>query len=97
MKLPVKNGTHLGFNCVGSHFANYDSMLVLSHLKGYAMGGFGGALKNISIGIASSEGRKPGFIQLVRREKLTILAIFLVFRRMLSWNQWPKRPGWVLV
>lgn len=57
IKLPVKNGSHLDFNYVGSHFANYDSMLVLSHFKGHAMGGFGGALKNISIGIASSEGK----------------------------------------
>jgi uncharacterized Fe-S center protein len=57
MKLPVRNGTHLYFNYVGSHLANYDSLLVLSHFKGHAMGGFGGALKNISIGIASSNGK----------------------------------------
>jgi len=57
IKLPVKNGRHLGFNYVGSHLANYDSLLVLSHFKGHAMGGFGGALKNTSIGIASSSGK----------------------------------------
>jgi uncharacterized Fe-S center protein len=57
MELPIKNGNHLGVNYVGSHFANYDSLLVLSHFKGHAMGGFGGALKNISIGIASSSGK----------------------------------------
>jgi uncharacterized Fe-S center protein len=57
MELPVKNGKHLGVNYVGSHLANYDSLLVLSHFKGHAMGGFGGALKNISIGIASSGGK----------------------------------------
>ncbi|MCF8094864.1 MAG: DUF362 domain-containing protein [Desulfobacteraceae bacterium] len=44
-------------NFVGSHFANYDSFLILSHFKGHAMGGFGGAIKNMSIGIASGEGK----------------------------------------
>lgn len=55
--LPVKNGFHLDVNYVGDHLKNYDSMLVLSHFKGHPMGGFGGALKNISIGIASSHGK----------------------------------------
>ncbi len=55
--LPVKNGTHLKNNYVGANLQNYDSMLVLSHFKGHPMGGFGGALKNISIGIASSHGK----------------------------------------
>ena len=45
-------------NYVGDHVKNYDSMLVLSHFKGHPMGGFGGALKNISIGIASSRGKQ---------------------------------------
>lgn len=44
-------------NIVGSKMKNYDSMLVLSHFKGHPMGGFGGALKNISIGLASSKGK----------------------------------------
>lgn len=57
MELPVKNGYHLKVNYVGEHMKNYDSMLVLSHFKGHPMGGFGGALKNISIGIASSHGK----------------------------------------
>lgn len=57
MELPVKNGYHLKANYVGDHLKNYDSMLVLSHFKGHPMGGFGGALKNISIGIASSHGK----------------------------------------
>ena len=57
MALPVENGTHLKENFVGTHLANYASMLVLSHFKGHPMGGFGGALKNISIGIASSHGK----------------------------------------
>lgn len=57
MELPVQNGFHLDKDIVGEHFANYDSVLVLSHFKGHAMGGFGGALKNISIGIASTHGK----------------------------------------
>ena len=57
MSLPVEGGTHLKEDIVGSHFANYDSYLVLSHFKGHEMAGYGGAIKNISIGIASSEGK----------------------------------------
>jgi uncharacterized Fe-S center protein len=57
VSLPVTGGRRLTENFVGSHFANYDSFLVLSHFKGHAMAGFGGALKNISIGIASAEGK----------------------------------------
>lgn len=55
--IPVENGIHLKENYVGDHLKNYDSMLMLSHFKGHAMGGFGGALKNMSIGVASSEGK----------------------------------------
>ena len=57
MTLPVSGGTNLTENYVGTHFANYDSFLVLSHFKGHAMAGFGGAIKNISIGIASAQGK----------------------------------------
>lgn len=57
MSIPVRNGLHLKENYVGAHLANYDSMLMLSHFKGHAMGGFGGALKNMSIGVASSAGK----------------------------------------
>ncbi|MDR1866790.1 MAG: DUF362 domain-containing protein [Treponema sp.] len=56
-KLPVKNGTHLKENIVGSHYKNYDFWVILSHFKGHAMGGFGGAIKNMSIGIASPAGK----------------------------------------
>lgn len=55
--LEIPEGQTIQKNFVGSHMANYDSMLVLSHFKGHPMGGFGGALKNISIGIASSHGK----------------------------------------
>ncbi len=57
MELPVHGGKHLDVNFVGKDLADYDSMLVLSHFKGHPMGGYGGALKNISIGIASSYGK----------------------------------------
>lgn len=55
--LPVKGGTQLTENLVGAHFPEYDGYLVLSHFKGHAMAGFGGAIKNISIGMASQEGK----------------------------------------
>lgn len=55
--LPILNGVQIKENYVGAGLANYDSLLVLSHFKGHPMGGFGGALKNISIGIASSHGK----------------------------------------
>lgn len=57
LTLPVAGGDNLTENYVGSHFSNYDSFLVLSHFKGHTMAGFGGAIKNISIGIASSKGK----------------------------------------
>jgi uncharacterized Fe-S center protein len=57
ISLPFAKGKNITEDFVGSHFANYDSYLVLSHFKGHAMAGFGGALKNISIGIASSAGK----------------------------------------
>ena len=55
--LPVEGGRHLAEDYVGKNFLNYDFTIVLSHFKGHAMGGFGGAIKNISIGIASSAGK----------------------------------------
>lgn len=55
--LEIPNGKQIKKNFVGKHIANYDSMLVLSHFKGHAMGGFGGALKQLSIGCASSYGK----------------------------------------
>lgn len=57
MTLPVTGGKNLTENYVGANFANYDYFVVLSHFKGHAMAGFGGAIKNISIGIASAEGK----------------------------------------
>ncbi len=55
--LPIKNGKNITQNYAGKNIANYDSMLVLSHFKGHPMGGYGGAIKQLSIGIASSYGK----------------------------------------
>lgn len=52
VSLPVKNGEHLKEDKVGSHYKNYDFIIVLSHFKGHPMAGFGGAIKNMSIGFA---------------------------------------------
>ncbi len=58
LELHFEGGKHLnGVNYVGSHLTHYDSILMLSHFKGHAMGGFGGALKNMSIGVASRNGK----------------------------------------
>lgn len=57
MSLPVNGGTILEENLVGARFAEFDGMLILSHFKGHAVGGFGGAIKNMSIGIASPAGK----------------------------------------
>jgi uncharacterized Fe-S center protein len=57
ISVPVKNGFHLKEDFLGKNIENYDSMLVLSHFKGHPMGGYGGALKQLSIGCASSKGK----------------------------------------
>lgn len=57
ISLPFPSGKNIKKDFIGSHFARYDSFLVLSHFKGHAMGGFGGAIKNISIGIGSASGK----------------------------------------
>lgn len=53
VNLPVRNGFHLKEVTMGGHLVNYDSLIVLTHYKGHAMGGFGGSMKNIAIGCAS--------------------------------------------
>lgn len=58
IEIPVEGGRRITGDIVGSHFPNYDYYAVLSHFKGHMMGGFGGALKNISIGMASSNGKR---------------------------------------
>lgn len=57
VKLPLEGGKHLKYDIVGASYPDYDFTVILSHFKGHAMGGFGGAVKNMSIGIASSNGK----------------------------------------
>ena len=57
MCIPVKDRTHIKYDIVGDHLANYDWMINLAHFKGHAMGGYGGVLKNASIGVASTAGK----------------------------------------
>ena len=56
-KIPVKDTSHIKYDIVGSHLKNYDFMINLAHFKGHAMGGFGGVMKNASIGVASTNGK----------------------------------------
>ena len=57
IRIPVVDTTHLKYDIVGGHIANYDFMIALNHFKGHPMGGYGGALKNLSIGCASANGK----------------------------------------
>ena len=57
MRIPVCDSTHIKYDLVGSHLADYGFMINLAHFKGHASGGFGGVLKNASIGVASSNGK----------------------------------------
>jgi len=57
LRIPVKDHKHLRYNIVGNHLPNYNFMINLAHFKGHAMGGFGGVLKNASIGVASTAGK----------------------------------------
>ena len=57
LELPIKNGKRINKNFVGKNLSKYDSLLVLSHFKGHPMGGYGGAIKQLSIGVASKYGK----------------------------------------
>ena len=57
MRIPVKDQSHIKYDIVGGHMANYDFMIALNHFKGHPMGGYGEALKNLSIGCASANGK----------------------------------------
>ena len=76
MVLEIPNGKVIKKNYVGKNLANYDSMLVLSHFKGHPMGGYGGALKQLSIGIASGVGKR--YIHCVGKENGTFEDMFQV-------------------
>ena len=87
MSLPVTGGTHLAENYVGAAFDDYDSYLILSHFKGHAMAGFGGAIKNISIGLGSSEGKS--WIHSGGKSKVA-LGVEL---KMIFLNQWQRQEN----
>ena len=74
MELPIANGKRIHKNYVGKKLENYDSMLVLSHFKGHPMGGYGGALKQLSIGLASSKGKS--YIHCVGKENASYEDMF---------------------
>lgn len=57
MRIPISDKKHMKYDLVGEHLAHYDFMINLAHFKGHAMGGFGGVMKNASIGVASSNGK----------------------------------------
>lgn len=57
IRIPIRDHSHLNYDIVGGHLANYDFLVCLSHFKGHPMGGYGGALKNLSIGCASRNGK----------------------------------------
>jgi len=57
MKIPVRDRRHIKYDIVGNHLPRYTYMINLAHFKGHAMGGFGGVLKNASIGVASADGK----------------------------------------
>ena len=57
IRIPVQDSTHIKYDIVGSHMQNYDFMIALNHFKGHPMGGYGGALKNLSIGCGSQNGK----------------------------------------
>ena len=74
--LDIPEGKNINRNYVGKNLANYDSMLVLSHFKGHPMGGYGGALKQLSIGVASSHGKS--YIHCIGNENGTFEEMFQV-------------------
>ena len=85
MTLPVTGGTNLEENYVGSHFANYDYYVVLSHFKGHSMAGYGGAIKNISL--SASLPRKARPISTAAAPA----AVCGAGIRMHSWSPWRRR------
>ena len=83
ISIPVENGTHLKEDFLGKNIKNYDSMLVISHFKGHPMGGFGGALKQLSIGCASSEGKSWIHSAGTNKDQYTL------------WNNLPKQEDFL--
>lgn len=90
VSLPVKGGKHLKEDFVGKNYLNYDFTVVLSHFKGHAMGGFGGAIKNISIGIASSGGK--AWIHSAGTTKDVSKVWGNLPEQDNFWSRWPRPP-----
>ena len=86
--LPIAGGRHIKYDLVGKNYPSYDFTVVLSHFKGHAMGGFGGALKNISIGIASSNGK--AWIHSAGRTSDPAKLWTACRHRMTSLSPWPR-------
>lgn len=86
IEIPVKNGTHLKKDIMGKNLLNYDSMLVLSHFKGHPMGGYGGALKQLSIGCASCAGK----VQIHSAGKYTEAS-----QQDIVWNDLPEQDAFL--
>ena len=78
IRIPVRDSTHIRYDIVGSHMANYDFMIALNHFKGHPMGGYGGALKNLSIGCASANG-KAYIHSAGRMEKLNMIKLWTMY------------------
>lgn len=81
VELPVRGGKHFKTVSMGKNIVNYDSMLVLTHFKGHAMGGFGGSMKNIAIGCADG---RIGKAQVHGVDKDNLPA---------DWNAWPAKEA----
>ncbi len=88
VELPVRNGTWIKNDIVGKNYLNYDFTVILSHFKGHAMGGFGGAIKNMSM-VSPRRMVRHGYIlreRLQTRPKYGIISP----RRMIFWRRWQK-------
>ncbi len=81
IEISVRGGKHLDVNIIGQNFNNYDAMISLAHFKGHPMGGFGGVLKNQSIGIASTS--RQGLYPYEYRS-------FARFRKVLTLFRYPR-------
>ena len=77
MEIPVTGGTRLTGDLVGEHFKDYGSYIVLSHFKGHAMAGYGGAIKNASIGLASAMGKVRDLLYLLIYQCIFMLLSYL--------------------
>ena len=89
MRIPVKDKKHIKYDIVGDHLANYDFMINLAHFKGHAMGGFGGVLKNQSIGVASTDGK--AYIHTAGKGRMLLSSGQTCLSRMISWRAWRLR------